>query len=78
MEQISDLKIASTNQDYRQSLVDSTINIMKSNKYEYSKQTNHYIPESFIEKSNLVRNFSMLKFCEYSCKFSGLCLFIFC
>jgi len=62
MEQISDLKIASTNQDYRQSLVDSTINIMKSNKYEYSKQTNHYIPESFIEKSKKYDGKSKMKY----------------
>ena len=51
MEQSSILKIAPTNQNYRKTLVDSTINIMESNKYEYSKQTTHYIPESFIEKS---------------------------
>ena len=28
-------------------LVDSTINIMKSNEYEYSKQTNNYIPKHY-------------------------------
>jgi hypothetical protein len=52
------LNIEKTNQNYRKILVNSTINIMESNQYEYSKQTNIYIPESYTEKP---RNFKIKK-----------------